>query len=102
MADAVRQACRTHGVRLQQQRMAVELERVLRDRGRPLAPVAEGDDNPGFTSEAMREVLGHVRQVAGYKVTVLLQGETGAGKEVIAHPVVGEELQQVDLARPFE
>ncbi len=87
MADAVRQECRTHGMRLQQQRMAVELERVLRDRGRPLSSVPEGNDSPGFTSAAMREVVGQVRQVAGYKVTVLLQGETGAGKEVIAQRI---------------
>ena len=40
LASAVRSACRDHGMRLQQQRMAVELERVLRDRRRPLEPAA--------------------------------------------------------------
>ena len=98
MAEAVRQACRTHGMRLQQQRMAVELERVLRDRGRPLSEVPQGNDSPGFTSAAMREVVTQVRQVAGYKVTVLLQGETGTGKEVIAQRI---HAQSPRARRPF-
>ncbi len=84
LASAVRQAVSAHGRQLQQQRMAVELERVLRDRGRPLATAIEANESPGFNSEAMREVVGQVRQLAGYKVTVLLQGETGSGKEVLA------------------
>jgi two-component system response regulator HupR/HoxA len=87
LVDAVRGACRTHGVRLQQQRMAVELERLLRDRGRPMSVVPEGIEGPGFTSPPMQEVMGSVRQVAGFKVTVLLQGETGTGKEVLAHRI---------------
>jgi len=84
LASAVRQACRTHGMRLQQQRMAVELERVLRDRGRPLTLPFEAPEGPGMGSAPMRETLAQVRQLAGYKVTVLLQGETGTGKEVLA------------------
>ncbi len=84
LAAAVRQACRAHGVRLQQQRMAVELERVLRDRGRPLSMPYDPPEGPGMASAPMREALAQVRQLAGYKVTVLLQGETGTGKEVLA------------------
>ncbi|MBL8955244.1 MAG: sigma 54-interacting transcriptional regulator [Myxococcaceae bacterium] len=84
LTAAVRQSCRAHGMRLQQQRMAVELERVLRDRGRPLSMPFEPAEGPGMGSEPMREALGQVRQLAGYKVTVLLQGETGSGKEVLA------------------
>ncbi|MBK7864445.1 MAG: sigma 54-interacting transcriptional regulator [Archangiaceae bacterium] len=84
LASAVRSACRDHGMRLQQQRMAVELERVLRDRRRPLEPAPATPDGPGFDSAAMREVMNEVRQLAGYKVTVLLQGATGTGKEVLS------------------
>jgi len=36
-------------------------------------------------SEALREVLAQVAQVAAADVTVLLLGETGVGKELIAH-----------------
>jgi transcriptional regulator with GAF, ATPase, and Fis domain len=84
LASAMRSACRAHGMRLQQQRMAVELERVLRDRRRPLEPAPASPDGPGFQSPSMREVMNEVRHLAGYKVTVLLQGETGTGKEVLA------------------
>jgi two-component system, NtrC family, response regulator HupR/HoxA len=80
LAAAVRQAVRLHAMRLQEQRMAVELERVLRDRRRPAA----SPEREGFASPAMAEVLAQVRHLAGFKVTVLLQGETGTGKEVLA------------------
>ncbi|GMU60140.1 MAG: hypothetical protein AMXMBFR34_19030 [Myxococcaceae bacterium] len=88
LRDAILSACRTHEVRVQQQRMAVELERLLRDRTRPVATAA-GVEGPGFTSAAMREVIASVRQVAPYKVTVLLEGETGTGKEVLAQRLHG-------------
>ena len=84
LRDAVLAACRAHSVRLQQQRMSVELERLLRDRARPVLTMAEGVEGPGFTSARMQDVIAAVRQVAPYKVTVLLQGETGTGKEVLA------------------
>ena len=89
LRDAVLAACRAHSVRLQQQRMSVELERLLRDRARPVLTMAEGVEGPGFTSARMREVIAAVRQVAPYKVTVLLQGETGTGKEVLAQRLHG-------------
>jgi DNA-binding NtrC family response regulator len=84
LRNAVLEACRAHEVQLQQQRMSVELERLLRDRARPVLELAQGVEGPGFTSTAMREVIATVRQVASFKVTVLLQGETGTGKEVLA------------------
>jgi DNA-binding NtrC family response regulator len=80
LAAAVRAACRTHAMRLQQQRMAIELERVLRDRKRPQTP----PEQEGFSSAPMAEVMAQVRTLAGFKVTVLLEGETGTGKEVLA------------------
>ncbi|MEW5742359.1 MAG: sigma 54-interacting transcriptional regulator [Myxococcota bacterium] len=84
LRDAVLSACRTHEVRVQQQRMSVELERLLRDRARPVATPDAGVEGPGFTSAPMRDVIASVRQVAPFKVTVLLEGETGTGKEVLA------------------
>ncbi len=81
---AVLAACRSHEVQLQQQRMSVELERLLRDRARPVLTMAEGGEGPGYTSLPMQAVIAAVRQVAPFKVTVLLQGETGTGKEVLA------------------
>jgi len=89
LRDAVLAACRAHSVRLQQQRMSVELERILRDRARPVLSSGEGVEGPGFTSARMKEVIASVRQVAPYKVTVLLQGETGTGKEVLAQRLHG-------------
>ncbi len=89
LRDAVLAACRAHSVRLQQQRMSVELERLLRDRARPVLTMGDGVEGPGFTSGRMQEVIAAVRQVAPYKVTVLLQGETGTGKEVLAQRLHG-------------
>ena len=84
LRNAVLAACRSHEVQLQQQRMSVELERLLRDRARPVLTLAEGAEGPGYTSLPMQAVIAAVRQAAPYKVTVLLQGETGTGKEVLA------------------
>ncbi len=85
LRDAVLDECRAHEVAHQQYRMAVELERLLRDRAQPVAHPPASADGPGFDADAMREVVGALRQVAPFKVTVLLQGETGSGKEVLAH-----------------
>jgi two-component system response regulator HupR/HoxA len=82
--EALMEACRNHEVRLQQQRMSIELERLLRERARQTLEVPAGVEGPGFTSAGMREVIAQVRQAAPYRVTVLLQGETGTGKELLA------------------
>ncbi len=84
LRNAVLTACRAHEVQLQQQRQSVELERLLRDRARPVLTLDAGVEGPGYTSAPMREVIALVRQVAPFKVTVLLQGETGTGKEVLS------------------
>ncbi len=87
--QAVLDAGREHGVRTEQRRMALELERnLLRERalahGAPGTPLPTGEEGPGFSSPAMREVLDLVRVAAPHRVAVLLQGETGTGKEVLA------------------
>jgi two-component system, NtrC family, response regulator HupR/HoxA len=84
--SATLSACREHGVRTEQERMALEIERnLLRkhtfiERGRPRL-AAEG---PGFQSPGMKRVLSLARIAAPHRVAVLLQGETGTGKEVMA------------------
>jgi len=86
LREAVLGACREHEMRIEQHRMALELERnLLRERARvspePSAPGAEG---LGVKSEAMRRVHRLAKVAAPHRVAVLLQGETGTGKEVMA------------------
>jgi transcriptional regulator with GAF, ATPase, and Fis domain len=87
--QAVLDAGREHGVRTEQRRMALELERnLLRERalmsGPAGAPTRTEGDGPGFSSPAMQRVMELVRVAAPHRVAVLLQGETGTGKEVLA------------------
>ncbi|MBN1208547.1 MAG: sigma 54-interacting transcriptional regulator [Myxococcaceae bacterium] len=89
LRQAVLDAGREHGVRTEQRRMALELERnLLRERallsGSSDAPTQPGGDGPGFSSPAMQRVMELVRVAAPHRVAVLLQGETGTGKEVLA------------------
>ncbi len=91
LRQAVLQASRELGLRTEQRRAALELERnLLRERARE-APRREVEANvaeePGFRSPAMRQVLELVRVAAPHRVAVLLQGETGTGKEVIARVI---------------
>ncbi|WP_257462549.1 sigma 54-interacting transcriptional regulator [Archangium lipolyticum] len=88
LRQAVLQASRELGMRTEQRRAALELERnLLRERAREaprLSPQADVTEEPGFRSPAMREVVEMVRVAAPHRVAVLLQGETGTGKEVLA------------------
>ncbi|WNG31049.1 AAA domain-containing protein [Cystobacter fuscus] len=91
LRQAVLQASRELGLRTEQRRAALELERnLLRERARE-APRLAGDmsvaNEPGFRSPAMRQVLEMVRVAAPHRVAVLLQGETGTGKEVLARVI---------------
>ena len=49
--------------------------------------VAEGERRKPVKSAAMRHVLSEIRQVAPTPATVLLLGETGTGKEVMARTI---------------
>ncbi|CAM3909650.1 AAA domain-containing protein [Corallococcus sp. ZKHCc1 1396] len=88
LRQAVLQAGREHGFRTEQWRMALELERnLLRERALAHAPVGgpgRTAEDVGFRSPAMQRVMEMVRLVAPHRVAVLLQGETGTGKEVLA------------------
>src|SRR5690349_3243922 len=50
-------------------------------------PVAEGERPARVASAALDRVLAHIRQVAPTPATVLLLGETGTGKEVMAQTI---------------
>lgn len=63
----------------------VEENRQLRDR---LAAAGEFPEIVGH-SAALREVFDRIRQVAGTDATVLIQGETGTGKELVARALHG-------------
>jgi transcriptional regulator with GAF, ATPase, and Fis domain len=91
LRQAVLQASRELGLRTEQRRAVLELERnLLRERAREAPrPSSEADvaEEPGFRSRAMRQVLELVRVAAPHRVAVLLQGETGTGKEVLARVI---------------
>ena len=91
LRQAVLQANRELGLRTEQRRAALELERnLLRERAREaprLAVEADVAEEPGFRSPPMRQVLELVRVAAPHRVAVLLQGETGTGKEVLARVI---------------
>ncbi|MFT3711468.1 MAG: sigma 54-interacting transcriptional regulator [Archangium sp.] len=89
LRDAVMDACQEHAKRLEQERMALELERnLLRERALRMGPEPSPvEAGPGFQSDAMQAVLGQIRVAAPHKVSVLLQGETGTGKEVLSRIV---------------
>lgn len=86
LRDTVLGACREHGARLERRRIALELERhlLLRERARRSTPPRSLESAPGLQSPAMGRVMALVRLVAPHRVPVLLQGETGTGKEVLA------------------
>jgi len=86
LREAVLGACREHEMRIEQHRMSLELERnLLRERAKVAPePSAPGGEGPGLKSEAMRRVYRLAKVAAPHRVAVLLQGETGTGKEVMA------------------
>ncbi len=88
LRSSLLEACQHHQRQIEQRRMGLELERhLLRERARAEAPVGDDAEAPGFQSPGMRRVLELVRVVAPHRVAVLLQGETGTGKEVVARTV---------------
>jgi two-component system, NtrC family, response regulator HupR/HoxA len=82
---AIQEACDLHGEQSEQRRAVQALQRALARRDAPPpAKVSAREDGLATKSPAMRAVLDLARRVAPYKTSVLLVGETGAGKEVMA------------------
>jgi DNA-binding NtrC family response regulator len=84
------QAFGDYGVRTEYRRVALALERALlreRARAEPRPATAIARDAIVHESRAMARVLELARLVAPYKAAVLLQGETGTGKEVVARAI---------------
>ncbi|MBN8478307.1 MAG: sigma-54-dependent Fis family transcriptional regulator [Burkholderiales bacterium] len=65
---------------------ALELDRAYREIDRLRARLDTGRDLPTVVgqSRAMESMLSQVRQVAGLETTVLLEGESGTGKDLVA------------------
>jgi len=65
---------------------ALELDRAYREIDGLRAQLASGSGMPTVIgqSPAMEHVLGQIRQVAGLDTTVLLEGESGTGKDIAA------------------
>jgi len=65
----------------------MEHRRLARENARLRQRVAELGDAPEFRSRSMTEVFTLVRQVAPSNTTVLIEGESGSGKEVVARAI---------------
>jgi len=63
---------------------ALELDRAYREIDDLRARLGDGTPAVIGHSPAMEQMLGQVRQVAGLDTTVLLEGESGTGKDVVA------------------
>ena len=81
-------------------RKAEEREGLRRENRRLQREVEAGREGRALVaaSDAMKEVLELVERAAEYKTTVLITGESGVGKEVVAHTV--HELSE-RARRPF-
>ena len=73
-------------------------EALLHERVRRLQSTPDGSDDSGDSLIAqdpkMRELLGLAHQVASTPTTVLIEGETGTGKEHIARAIHARSLQR--------
>ncbi|HUT29507.1 MAG TPA: sigma 54-interacting transcriptional regulator [Sedimentisphaerales bacterium] len=69
-------------VAIERQELAEENLRLRQELGDKFRP-----ENIIGNSKAMREVYGQIQQVAGSDTTVLIRGEPGTGKELVAHAI---------------
>jgi DNA-binding NtrC family response regulator len=73
------------------ERRAIELERTVEERTRELREVTTDIESPlkwlMSPSQQMQKVVRQIRQVADSPLTVLVEGETGTGKELVARAI---------------
>ena len=103
LVRAVRRAIDAYVMEVEDERINAELERSNRQLRRENAELRHKVGMHTFVpivgnSDAMREIVTTVEQVASTNATVLIRGETGTGKELIARAVHGLS-QRCDL--PF-
>lgn len=79
---------------------ALELDRAYREIHGLRARLSDAADAPAIIgqSPAMERVLGQIRQVAGLDTTVLLEGESGTGKDLAAKMI---HALSTRAAKPF-
>ncbi len=65
---------------------AVEMRRLIQ-RAEPIPEICDSDEGVFGASPAMRDILGVVRRVAHSRCGVLLVGERGTGREMIARTI---------------
>lgn len=90
LAAAVARACRERSVRAEQRRLAQRLERSLLQSQRlrePQRTIRTAAGELVLESDAMRQALELVQVAAPHPVAVLLQGEMGTGKELLARTI---------------
>jgi two-component system nitrogen regulation response regulator GlnG len=81
-------------------RRALERQALLGEVERLREEVASGEVLGALTGlgAEMREVVARIKQVAGSPLTVLVQGETGTGKEIVARAIHQDSPRRT---RPF-
>src|SRR5712664_235138 len=80
---------RVKGEQLAVERHLNELEAIVEERARELRDRNKASESPlrFFMSPMMEKILEQIKQVADSPLTVLVEGETGTGKELVARAI---------------
>ena len=80
----------SRGVTVAQQRTGLA---ARLDGGSEIDPLRNGFDNLAGNSPALRAAINRAQQLSGRRVSVLIHGETGVGKELFARAIHGDEAR---------